>query len=161
MDCCICYDSITKQTGKCELACGHLFHISCHIQWSQSHETCPMCRAKFSKTERSSTPLDFSVLFHDDVPPKAILRFTELLSIFSGDLYVYKPTSIQNLYDEKSDTDNIGFHDISEMTQGILCMHTKNKEIYNLLTIVFADAFPRAVITKSDDGTQFTVPPRS
>ena len=157
MDCSICFEPITQRTGKCELACGHLFHISCHIQWAQSHETCPMCRARLSQTERVSntSPLDFSELFHGAVPPKSILRFTKMMTDFTGFIMVYKSSSSENHYDTTSDTDNVGFHDFSEFTQGILCIHTKDTEIYTRVTNVFMNAFPRATITIKKDGTEF------
>ena len=162
MDCSICFEPITQRTGKCELACGHLFHISCHIQWAQSHETCPMCRARFSSTERVSntSPLDFSVLFHDAVPPKSIVRFTKMMTDFTGHIMIYNPSSKSNHYDTMSDTDNVGFHDFSEFTQGILCIHTKDTEVYRLVKNVFQNAFPRAVVTEKKEGTELKVSSR-
>ena len=74
---------------------------------------------------------------------------------------VYNPKSKENHYDTYSDTDNIGFHDFSELTQGVLCIHTKDTEVYTLLLSVFTNAFPTAVVKAKQDGTDFKVSSRS
>ena len=54
-DCAICYDDITKGTGRSIMSCGHEFHICCLVQWLQKpggNGNCPYCRAEPSEKER-------------------------------------------------------------------------------------------------------------
>jgi len=41
--CSICLE--TDIMDKVLLACGHLFHERCYLQWRSMHNTCPLCRA--------------------------------------------------------------------------------------------------------------------
>jgi len=50
--CGICYNELTKQTGKCSLSCSHEFHFSCFSQCTDG--TCPTCRSQLSDYERPS-----------------------------------------------------------------------------------------------------------
>lgn len=50
--CGICYNELTKLTGKCSLSCSHEFHFSCFSQWTDG--TCPTCRSQLSDYERPS-----------------------------------------------------------------------------------------------------------
>ena len=46
-ECAICFDSITAETGKTVLACGHEYHMLCIVRWFQGQEgpsSCPYCR---------------------------------------------------------------------------------------------------------------------
>lgn len=58
MDCVICYNEITKSTGKIELSCSHNFHINCLTNWfktqSEGHieQTCPCCRHETNEDEQ-------------------------------------------------------------------------------------------------------------
>ena len=57
MDCAICYNKITKSTGKIELSCSHSFHINCLTNWFKSQseqyidQTCPCCRHEATEDE--------------------------------------------------------------------------------------------------------------
>ena len=44
-------EAITGETNLAKTECGHSFHFQCLIQWSQKHNTCPMCRQEFIKKE--------------------------------------------------------------------------------------------------------------
>ena len=50
MDCSICLEAITKQTGSTTLSCEHAFHFRCIDSWftkqvfDQLEQTCPCCR---------------------------------------------------------------------------------------------------------------------
>jgi len=50
MECSICYEAMTKETGKLILSCSHEFHINCLIKWkniclkNKSDDSCPLCR---------------------------------------------------------------------------------------------------------------------
>ena len=50
MECSICYDAITVETGKTVMACGHEFHFRCMASWfgtqcdKELPENCPCCR---------------------------------------------------------------------------------------------------------------------
>ena len=57
MDCSICFEAITKETGSTTTSCGHTFHFSCLARWSlqkihtESSQNCPICRNVFSEIE--------------------------------------------------------------------------------------------------------------
>ena len=50
MDCSICFEAITKETGHSVLSCSHSFHFCCLAKWFNSQvdkeakESCPLCR---------------------------------------------------------------------------------------------------------------------
>ena len=47
MECPICYDVITSQTGIVTTSCGHSYHFTCISSWFMTQEensTCPCCR---------------------------------------------------------------------------------------------------------------------
>ena len=52
MECSICYEGITKDTGKAELSCSHSFHLKCLSQWFTKNESCPCCRHAANATEK-------------------------------------------------------------------------------------------------------------
>ena len=57
MDCSICCEAITDATGKIQLSCSHIYHVSCATKWFAEKasnglpETCPMCRHQISDLE--------------------------------------------------------------------------------------------------------------
>jgi len=53
MDCSICLNSITKQTGKVELSCSHEYHMKCITRWfaGKGEQTCPCCRKTSTEDE--------------------------------------------------------------------------------------------------------------
>jgi hypothetical protein len=51
MQCPICYDAITQETGQVTLGCSHNYHFKCIAQWMYSSVTCPCCRSKFNNYE--------------------------------------------------------------------------------------------------------------
>lgn len=58
MDCSICLDEITKQTGVVTLSCSHNFHFRCIDEWfykqlcESQHQTCPCCRNEGNELDR-------------------------------------------------------------------------------------------------------------
>lgn len=58
MECSICLEAITKQTGVVTLSCEHSFHFMCVDEWFCSQlmdripQTCPCCRSEGSKLDR-------------------------------------------------------------------------------------------------------------
>jgi hypothetical protein len=52
MECSICYENITKETGKAELSCSHSFHLVCLSKWFIKNESCPCCRHEANETEK-------------------------------------------------------------------------------------------------------------
>ena len=58
MSCAICFDDITKATGRVELSCSHSFHYSCLTNWFGNQmskdidESCPCCRHVANEHER-------------------------------------------------------------------------------------------------------------
>jgi hypothetical protein len=58
MDCSICFEAITAQTGSTTMACSHSFHFGCLVKWFGSqadknlHESCPCCRHEATEHER-------------------------------------------------------------------------------------------------------------
>ena len=52
MECSICTDLITAETGQVTLACSHTFHLGCIGRWStQGATNCPLCRANLGEKE--------------------------------------------------------------------------------------------------------------
>lgn len=61
MDCPVCYESITKETGQVTTSCGHTFHFKCLNAWyyhqitnDLGQESCPCCRKEPGEFERAS-----------------------------------------------------------------------------------------------------------
>jgi hypothetical protein len=58
MDCSICFDAITKETGSTTLSCEHVFHFRCIDEWftkqllDNLHQTCPCCRSEGAELDR-------------------------------------------------------------------------------------------------------------
>ena len=52
MDCSICFEAITKQTGVATLSCDHSFHFRCIDNWftqqiwNDTPQSCPCCRSE-------------------------------------------------------------------------------------------------------------------
>lgn len=62
MECPICYDTITKETGQVTTSCGHSFHFKCLNTWywqqskeEEGRESCPCCRKEPGEFEKAST----------------------------------------------------------------------------------------------------------
>ncbi len=59
MECSICFEEISKQTGSVVLSCEHPFHLRCVTKWffEQSlkdlPETCPCCRSEGTQLDRT------------------------------------------------------------------------------------------------------------
>ncbi len=52
MECSICTDLITDQTGQVKLACSHTFHLGCIARWmTRGASNCPMCRTDLGEKE--------------------------------------------------------------------------------------------------------------
>ena len=54
MECPICYDAITSQTGIVTTSCGHSYHFACISSWFMTQEensTCPCCRKEMCTIE--------------------------------------------------------------------------------------------------------------
>ena len=66
MDCPICFENITKDTGQVTTSCGHTFHLKCLNRWftqqilsdDDAKESCPCCRKEPGEFERGSTFVD-------------------------------------------------------------------------------------------------------
>jgi len=52
-DCSICFETMTRNTHT-TTSCGHTFHIHCLQRWTDTANTCPMCRCQICE-ERPST----------------------------------------------------------------------------------------------------------
>ena len=61
MECPICYEAITADTGIVTTSCNHSYHFSCISGWyiKQDKGTCPCCRKEMNKEE------DFSDILYD------------------------------------------------------------------------------------------------
>ena len=55
MECSICLDAITSDTGKVEMSCSHPYHLKCIAKWLTSNTSCPMCRKNASDYEKLDT----------------------------------------------------------------------------------------------------------
>lgn len=51
LDCPICYEEITKASGRTETSCGHTFHPKCIYTWYTKDTRCPCCRKEAAETE--------------------------------------------------------------------------------------------------------------
>jgi hypothetical protein len=52
MECSICTDPITAETGEVKLACSHAFHLGCIVKWTtRGSSNCPMCRKGLGEKE--------------------------------------------------------------------------------------------------------------
>ena len=53
MECPICYEAITAETGVVTTSCNHSYHFSCISGWyiKQEKGTCPCCRKEMNDTE--------------------------------------------------------------------------------------------------------------
>jgi hypothetical protein len=61
MDCPVCYETITTDTGQVTTSCGHTFHFKCLNTWyyyqsnkDEGQESCPCCRKEPGEFERAS-----------------------------------------------------------------------------------------------------------
>lgn len=62
LECPICYDAITSETGSTKLSCSHTFHLKCIAIWIIKSETCPCCRKEVSDHEKLSDISDLTSL---------------------------------------------------------------------------------------------------
>ena len=79
MQCSICYDNITTETGMTQLSCEHTFHFRCIAQWMIEHSTCPCCRNKVSEYENLSDIHDEDTTILQEPPQISRLEFDELI----------------------------------------------------------------------------------
>jgi hypothetical protein len=77
MDCPICFETITKETGQVTTSCGHTFHFKCLNTWywrqtqtEEGQETCPCCRKEPGEFERAST------VTHSETESESIAEWT-------------------------------------------------------------------------------------
>jgi len=61
MDCSICFDTITADTGRTILGCKHEFHLKCVATWLQTGEGCPYCRTPTGEYETLSRASSSSI----------------------------------------------------------------------------------------------------
>ena len=61
MDCPVCYEEITRETGQVTTSCGHTFHFKCLNAWyyhqisdGAAEGSCPYCRKEPGEFERAS-----------------------------------------------------------------------------------------------------------
>ena len=60
MDCSICFEAITKETGSTTLSCEHVYHFRCIDSWFTKQicedlpQTCPCCRNGGCEMDRCS-----------------------------------------------------------------------------------------------------------
>ena len=75
MECPICFEAITKETGQMTTSCGHTFHFKCINLWyyrqskdeeGDGKETCPCCRKEPGEFERASVSTDSNYESEDD-----------------------------------------------------------------------------------------------
>lgn len=75
MDCSICLEQATGQTGQATLSCGHTFHVGCIAGWlvADGPKSCPNCRNPLGPYERLApdSPVSTGTLTYEpeDDPP--------------------------------------------------------------------------------------------
>jgi len=47
--CVICMEQYEEGDGLCTLACFHVFHKDCILEWLKTHNTCPICKTSFAQ----------------------------------------------------------------------------------------------------------------
>ena len=52
--CSICIKSIDQEKTFFELKCGHIFHLSCIIEWIKKQNTCPNCRIPIDSSKKQT-----------------------------------------------------------------------------------------------------------
>ena len=73
MNCSICQDDITKETGSTTLSCEHTFHFRCISTWFVKQfmkdlpETCPCCRSEGNEMDR--VEFDDTEIEEEEDPP--------------------------------------------------------------------------------------------
>jgi hypothetical protein len=89
MDCPVCFEAITKETGQVTTSCGHTFHFKCLNSWyyhqiqsnESGQESCPCCRKEPCEFERASVVTDDdeseTISENDDEPELQWVRVGE------------------------------------------------------------------------------------
>ena len=52
--CPICLEEFRLQALVPDLACKHIFHETCLLEWYKQHDTCPICRSRLEDAFRTS-----------------------------------------------------------------------------------------------------------
>ncbi|CAH0561238.1 unnamed protein product [Brassicogethes aeneus] len=81
-ECCICFERKQDVT----LPCAHSYCTKCIEEWSESHDTCPICRDKFESSE--DTWVISEAPNADEISKEIQENLTKLTEEHSDDCYV-------------------------------------------------------------------------
>ena len=56
--CPICLEEFRLQALVPDLACKHIFHEACLLEWYEQHDTCPICRSRLKEAIYTSVASD-------------------------------------------------------------------------------------------------------
>lgn len=54
MDCLICCEDVIRTGYAVSVRCGHIFHGKCLLKWTETSNSCPVCRIEISKDHVTS-----------------------------------------------------------------------------------------------------------
>lgn len=79
MQCAICHDDVTAETGRTVMSCGHEFHIRCLVQWLQKPDgagNCPCCRKEPTEMERL-IPVESESESESETETESVVRYSQ------------------------------------------------------------------------------------
>ncbi len=93
MECSICTDPITDQTGQVKLACSHTFHLGCIGRWmTRGASNCPMCRTDLGEKEVIEEDAVSSVSFSEHPQYGTVEFLARYLGTSTGRAQIYLDT---------------------------------------------------------------------
>lgn len=132
MDCSICYEAITKETGKLVMSCEHTFHYRCITSWFYTKTTdggsCPLCRHEATHYEQ--LPGDASLSETEPISTEALNEMAEAerLAGYSHQRRMAARTHFQRLEEPMRNT--LAALIIQKIYRGHIC----RKNVKNLRT---------------------------
>ncbi len=94
-DCSVCFEEMKEgdKLVKCITTCKNYFHDGCLSLWlSSGHDTCPLCRAKWSQNENDNNDLVVNILHTAETPEPV-----ETLQPVDNDNYIICDPSIYKI----------------------------------------------------------------
>jgi hypothetical protein len=80
-DCSICFETMTRNTHT-TTSCGHTFHMHCLQGWTDTANTCPMCRCQICEERPSNRDPVVRRLDFDPIVIETPDQLIRLISLF-------------------------------------------------------------------------------